>query len=201
MFLWLARIICFIPLNILHPTVIKGRKNLPKGKAILSCNHRSNWDIVMYYLNTSKRLKILAKKELFKNRLMGAVMRSLGGISVDREGNDINAIKNCMKALKENKKLFIFPEGKRIKDEKHILGEFKSGMAMIAIKTKTPIVPIWIVRQHRLFRRSVYLVGKPFELTEFYGKKLDDETLSKANEVIKSKMLELREQGLKKNKK
>lgn len=205
MLLWLARILCFIPLNILHPTTIKGRKNLTKGKAILACNHRSNWDITMYYLNTSKRLKILAKKQMFKNKFFGAIMRALGGISVDREGNDVNAIKNCMKALKEDKKLFIFPEGTRHHEKGVVLGELKSGMAMIAIKTKTPIVPIW-VGKHKLFRRSKYYIGKPFELNQFYGAKLDEETLNKANEVVREKMLEVRQieldrRNAKKNKK
>lgn len=198
MLLWLARILLWIPLSILHPTFIKGKKNLPKGKAILSCNHYSNWDIALYILNTTEKIKILAKKELFKNKLFGAILRNFGGIEIDREGNDINAIKNCMKALKSDKKLFVFPEGTRLKNEADILGEIKSGMALIAIKTKTPIVPIWIERKPKIFRKSVYTIGKPFELSEFYGVKLDEETLEKANTVVREKMLELREQTLKK---
>ena len=198
MLLWLARILLWIPLSILHPTFIKGKKNLPKGKAILSCNHYSNWDIALYILNTTEKIKILAKKELFKNKLFGAILRNFGGIEIDREGNDINAIKNCMKALKSDKKLFVFPEGTRLKNEADILGEIKSGMALIAIKTKTPIVPIWIGRKPKIFRKRVYTIGKPFELSEFYGVKLDEETLEKANAVVREKMLELREQTLKK---
>lgn len=200
MLVWLGRILCFIPLNILHPTIIKGRKNLPKGKVILACNHRSNWDIVLYYLNTKQRLNILAKKQMFKNKFFGALMRALGGISVDREGSDLNAIKNCMKVLKEDKKLFIFPEGTRHHEEGVVLDEIKSGMAMIAIKTKTPVIPIW-VEKHKIFRFSKYYIGEPFELSDFYGKKLDDETLSKANEIVREKMLEVREKYCKKKKK
>lgn len=201
MLLWLARILLWLPLNILHPTFIKGRKNLPKGKVIISCNHRSNWDIALYILNTSEKIKILAKKELFKNKLFGAILRNFGGIEIDREATDINAIKACMKALKDNKKLFIFPEGTRLKNEEDILGEIKSGLAMIAIKTKTPIAPIWIERKPKLFRKSVYHIGKSFELSEFYGKKLDEETLQKANDIVREKMLELREEILSKKKK
>lgn len=199
MFLWLARILCFIPLNILHPTKIKGKKNMPKGKAIVACNHISNWDMVMFYLNIRQRMKILAKKELFKNKFFGAILRSLGGVPIDRDSNDINAIKTCMKALKEDKKLFIFPEGTRLKDETQVLGEIKSGMAMIAIKTKTPIVPMW-VKKHKLFRFSRYYIGQPFELDQFYGQKLDEETLEKANQVVREKMLEVRESAMTKTK-
>lgn len=202
MLLWAGRILCFIPLNIMHPTTIKGRKNMPKGKAILSCNHLSNWDMPLYYLNTTPKLKILAKKELFKNKFSAWVLKDLGGIPIDRDSNDINAIKNCMKVLKDDKKLFIFPEGTRLKNDKEVLGELKSGMAMIAIKTKTPIVPIWIEKRPKLFRRSVYHIGKPFELSEFYGKKLDEESLKQANDIVREKMLELRNDVVaKKNKK
>ncbi len=202
MLLWLARIFLWLPLSIMHPTFIKGRKNLPKGKAVLACNHYSNWDIVLYVLHTGKKVKILAKKELFKNKLFGGILKSFGGIPIEREGSDINAIKLCMKALKDGKKLFVFPEGTRLKDESQVLGELKSGMTLIALKTQTPIVPIWIERKPRLFRKSVYHIGKPFELDQFYGIKLDDETLAKANDIVRDKMLELREEVLeKKNKK
>lgn len=191
MLLWLARIILWIPLSIMHPTYIYGRKNRPKGKVIISCNHRSNWDIVSYILHTSEKVKILAKKELFKNKLFGAILKSFGAIPIDREHNDIGAIKDCMKALKEDKKLFVFPEGTRLKDESLVMGEVKSGMTLIAIKTKTPILPMWVVQKPRLFRKSQYIIGKPFELSEFYGKKLDDETLNEANNIVREKMLEL----------
>ena len=135
MFLWISRILCFIPLNIIHPTFIKGRKNMPKGKAIISSNHLSNWDIALYLLNTSERVNIMAKKELFKNKLFGGLLKDYGGIPIDRDGNDLNAIKTCIKKLKDNEKLFVFPEGTRHKPEGEILGEIKNGMAMIAIKT------------------------------------------------------------------
>ncbi len=191
MFLWIVRILLWIPLSIMHPTYIYGRKNRPKGKAIICSNHRSNWDIVLYLLHTKERVKILAKKELANNKFFGFILKHLGAIFIDREGNDINAIKECMKALKEGKKLFIFPEGTRLKDESKILGEIKSGMAMIAIKTKTPIIPVWNARKPKLFRKSKIFIGKPYELSEFYGKKLDEETLNEANQVVREKMLEL----------
>jgi 1-acyl-sn-glycerol-3-phosphate acyltransferase len=190
MLLWLARIFLWLPISIFHPTKIVGKKNLPKGKAILCSNHYSNWDIVLYYINTNKRLKILAKKELMAKKLNGAVLKSLGAIGIDRTGNDISAIKKCVKVLKDGKKLFVFPEGTRLKNDEEVLGEIKSGMALIAIKTQSPIVPIWIKNRPKNFRKSVYYIGKPFELDQFYGKKLDDATLAQANEIVKSKLLE-----------
>lgn len=169
---------------------------MPKGKVILSCNHYSNWDIALYILNMPEKIKILAKKELFKNKIFGAILRNFGGIEIDREANDINAIKQCFKSLKDGKKLFVFPEGTRLRDDSEVLGEIKSGMALIAIKTKTPIVPIWIERKPKIFRKSVYHIGRPFELSEFYGKKLDEQTLQEANQIVREKMLEVRQEIL-----
>lgn len=203
MLLWIARILLWLPLNILHPTIIKGRKNRPEGKCILVCNHYSNWDIALYVLNTSEKIKIMSKIEMFKNKFFGALMRNFGAFPVDRDGSDLSAIKTSIKTLKENKKLFIFPEGRRTREEENlVMADIKSGMAMIAIKTKTPIVPIWIEKRHKLFRPSVYRIGEAFELSEFYGQKLDEETLNKANGVVKEKMLAVRQMSIdEKNKK
>ncbi len=183
---------------IFHPTSIKGKKNLPKGRAILSVNHRSNWDYVLFGINSTTKYRVLAKKELFRNKFFGFILRNFGGIEIDREANDINAIKTCMKVLKDDKKLLVFPEGTRLKDESLVMGEIKSGLALIAIKTKTPIVPVWVRNKPKLFRRSIYYIGKPFELDQFYGKKLDEQTLQEANQIVRAKMIELGEQGKKK---
>lgn len=203
MVLWLARIVLFFPVLILHPTWIKGKKNIPKGKVILCSNHYSNWDAILYNIYNFKKPRFLAKKELFENKLCGWFLRAIGAFPIDREANDITAIKNCMKFLKEGKQLFIFPEGTRLVNDEEVLGEIKSGVSMIAIKTQTPIVPIWIRNRPKLFRRSVYYVGKPFELSDFYGKKLDDKTLKEADEVVRQKMIEVgaEEKAKKENKK
>ncbi len=201
MFYQICKILLWIPLQLLHPSILFGRKNMPKGKAIVALNHRSNWDYVMFGLNTWRKNVVMAKKELFKNKPFAAILKNFGGVPIDRDKNDINAIKICMKALKEEKHLVIFPEGTRLKDECQILGEIKSGLAMIAIKTKTPIVPVWINKKSKLFRLVKIYIGKPFELTEFYDQKLDEETLEKASEVVRAKFLELRGQHLTKKQK
>ena len=198
MFYMICKILMWIPIMIFHPTSIKGKKNLPKGRAILSVNHRSNWDYVLFGINSTTKYRVLAKKELFRNKFFGFILRNFGGIEIDREANDINAIKTCMKVLKDDKKLLVFPEGTRLKDKSLVMGEIKSGLALIAIKTKTPIVPVWVRNKPKLFRRSIYYIGKPFELDQFYGKKLDEQTLQEADQIVRAKMIELGEQGKKK---
>lgn len=193
MFFYISRFLAWLPLSICYPTKIVGRKNLPKGKAILTVNHTSNMDIVLLLIHLHEKKYTLAKKELFKNKFIGGILKSYGAIPVDREGSDIVAIKKSLKLLSKGKKLIIFPEGTRNKNEDiSVMGELKTGTAMIAIKSKTPIVPVWISRRPKAFRKTVIKIGKPFELEDFYGKKLNEELLQEATKVIAEKMEELR---------
>lgn len=193
MFFYISRFLCWLPLAIIYPTKVIGRKNLPKGKAILTANHTSNLDPVLLLANTHEKKYTLAKKELFKNKFNGAILKSYGAISIDRGGTDITAIKKSLKVLSMGKKLIIFPEGTRNKSEDiSKMGEAKTGTAMIAIKSKTPIVPVWFARRPRAFRKTVIKIGEPFELSEFYGQKLTEDVLQRATDIIVKKMEELR---------
>ena len=73
------------------------------------------------------------------------------------------------------------------------LGEVKHGVAMFAIKAKVPIVPMFIAQKPRFWRRNRVTIGKPFTLEEFYGKKMDNEVLNSASEVVANKLDNLRQ--------
>ena len=187
------QIVAALPIRMLFPTKIIGKENIPKGACILSSNHTSNMDAVMLAVKTWEKKYYLAKKELFKNKIMGFFLKKFGAIQIDRQANDITAIKNCLKVLKNNKKLVIFPEGTRVHNENMELGEVKHGVAMFAIKAKVPIVPIFITKKPKMFRRNRIYVGTPFTLDQFYGKKLTEEEMNKAGDIVTAKMNELRE--------
>lgn len=191
-----VQILLALPLRFLFPTKIIGKENIPKGACILSSNHTSNMDAVMIAVKTWEKKYYLAKKELFQNKVFGFFLTKLGAIKIDRQSNDLTAIKNCLKVLKDNKKLVIFPEGTRVHNENMELGEVKHGVAMFAVKAKVPIVPIFIMKKPKLFRRNRIFVGKPFTLDQFYGKRLDSTLLDEAGEIVKTKMNELREYAL-----
>lgn len=184
--------LAYIPGKIIFPAKIYGRKNLPKGKAILTINHTSNIDAILMVLGTYEKKYFLAKKELFKNKLMGGFLKGMGAIKIDRAAADVGAIKKALGVLKKNKKLIIFPEGTRSKSDEMNLGEVKNGAAMLAIKSKTPIVPVWVYNRPRAFKMTKVLIGKPYELSEFYGQRLGEEVLSKASEIVADKLKELK---------
>lgn len=133
-----------------------GREKVPDGGCVLVANHTQWADPVLVgtALGNQYPLVAMAKKELFQIKLLGPLISALGAFPVDRGTADIGAIKTSLKAVKEGKKLLIFPEG----GTKHKAGdEAKVGAAMIATRTGAPIVPIYI-SENKKFRSKVYVV-------------------------------------------
>ena len=71
---------------------------------------------------------------------------------------------------------------------------FHHGAAAIAIKCKTPILPIMMYKRPRFFRRTHVLIGEPFELTEYYDRKLTEAEFEEADNKIRDIMLDMRKQ-------
>ena len=196
-----VQILLTVPIRLSYPTKFIGKENIPKGPCIIASNHTSNLDAVLLAVHTWEKKFYLAKKELFKNKLFGSFLKTVGAIEIDRQSTDVGAIKNCMRVLKNGKKLVIFPEGTRNHNDDMQLGQVKHGVSMFAIKAKVPIVPMFIAKQPRFWRKNKVVIGQPFLLEEFYGKKLDNETLTQASDIVTAKMNELRESQLNEKKK
>lgn len=185
---WFAYIITWIFVRILCPCKVIGKENVrKKSPAIIISNHLSNFDPFYIGEYLPEKKYFLAKKELFTNKFKSWLFRSIGMISIDRKSNDLTAIKNSLKVLKNGKKLIMFPEGTRNKLDEE-LKQIKNGAAMIAIKARVPIIPVHIEKRGKLFRKNKMTIGKPFELNEFYDQKLTAEILSKAGEIIVEKL-------------
>lgn len=189
MFLNIVKFFVYPWFWLFYPTVFKGLKNIPKGKAIFVCNHTSNADPIVLILSTWRKQYFLAKKELFKSWFMRGLMKFAHAISIDRSKTDLKAMKTSIKVLNKGKVLTIFPEGTRNKTENE-LNEVKAGAGMFAIKTKTPIVPVWIKKKPKPFMLNTLQFGKPFTLDEFYVQKLNSETMEKVGEIVTQKLLE-----------
>ena len=141
---WLNRALGII-VNVFRsiPFIVLMVAMLPVAKAVVGTALGNQYPLVA-----------MAKKELFQIKLLGPLISALGAFPVDRGTADIGAIKTSLKAVKEGKKLLIFPEG----GTKHKAGdEAKVGAAMIAARTGAPIVPIYI-SENKKFRSRVYVV-------------------------------------------
>ena len=138
-----------------------GRENIVKGPALLCGNHTANIDsvLVILALGDVMQYAAMAKKELFKIPLVGWVLKLFGAYPIARGGSDLAAIKFSLKALKEGKKLVVFPEGTRVKPG--MVSEPKSGASMLAIKAGVPIIPLYITPGRKAFRGCTVTFGEP----------------------------------------
>ncbi|MBP3581298.1 MAG: 1-acyl-sn-glycerol-3-phosphate acyltransferase [Clostridia bacterium] len=123
----------YLPVSILFPTKVINKKRMPIGrKCIATSNHYSNLDPLIYNFRFVKKFKFLAKKELFKTKLSAWFFRSIGAIRVDRNQVSPSVFKECLKQLKNDKQLFIFPEGTRNKQDTEEMGVIYSGVITFA---------------------------------------------------------------------
>ena len=156
--------------SIFYPGKIYGKENIPEGGAVLICNHFRAIDCGFVAKAYPKDVYFLAKKELFEKKLLSKIIKSYGGIPIDREKPDLKSLMTAVNVLKQGHKLVIFPEGSRNKTGTDKLQELKGGTAVFAVKAKCPIVPMMFLKKSKIFRYTHLIIGKPFELTEYYGK-------------------------------
>ena len=192
MLFYICLAIVFIPLSLIFPIKVIGKKNIKelKGKNyILSCNHTSNLDAVMLDVKFRKKFRYLAKKELFQKKFSGACMRQFGGVAVDRQNADPKAIKEIFRLIQNGKKVAIFPQGTRAKTIHIEDGSAKEGVAMFAIRTNTPVIPMMYDRKLKAFRRTKLIIGAPIYPDE--TRKKDKEYVAEFANLIVRKMNEL----------
>ena len=118
-----------------------GTENIPAaGAVIIASNHIGNFDPPLIGCHLPRRIYFMAKEELFRFPVFADVIRWLGAFPVKRGSADRQAVKRMLEILVAGQVLGVFPEGTRGKNG--ILGEPEPGMAIMAIKTGTTIVPV-----------------------------------------------------------
>lgn len=175
----------------LYPVKYIGLENVPSDGSVIVCNHYRFIDCMFLYEIANKNCVILGKKELFKVKIVGSIIKDFGAVPIDREKPDIKDLLICIKALKNGKNLVIFPEGTRNKTKTDDLQEIKGGAGVFAVKTKKLITPVMILKREKIFRKSYLMIGEPFSLEDYYERKLDDNTIAEIDKLIKDKMNEV----------
>ncbi len=176
-----------------------GRENLPTDRGyMISPNHVFALDpvfVVLSYLSF-KKVMILGKEELFKNKIIGAFLKTLGAVPIHRGSGDMKPIETIIKKVEDGHAALVFPEGTRSKTGE--LGKLKSGAFVIAAQANTDIVPCRIIYKKCKFfpiPRCYIYYGEPILASELNlsGEK-SSANLRRCKEVLKERILALGEE-------
>jgi 1-acyl-sn-glycerol-3-phosphate acyltransferase len=169
---------------------VTGREHIPKSGGIILCaNHAHAIDPILVGLAVKRKLQFIAKKELFENKALAALIGALGAFPVDRETTDIIAYKTAIKLLQNGEALLLFSQGTRRKTID--ISNNKSGAAFFGIKARAPIIPVGITATYKTFSTVRIHIGKPINLDKYSGAKLKTELLNEVTEETMRQIIRL----------
>jgi len=146
---------------------VVGADRLPvTGPAVVAPNHDSVLDGIVLGAAISRKLRFLAKAELWRSRLLAWVLDGLGAIGIKRGHGDQLALARMRQALNAGQAVAIFPQGAVRGDR-----VWHRGAARMALVTGAPLVPVRLVGTARAlslgrvsFLRLRVIVGEPIEV-------------------------------------
>lgn len=125
---------------------VRGQEHIDRAQQyIFMANHQSNLDIpVLMQGLMGYQLRWIAKKELLWIPLFGWALWAAKHITVDRadRAGALSSLKKAKERIERGISVVVFPEGTRSSDGN--LMPFKKGGFLLAVITKTPIVPVTI---------------------------------------------------------
>jgi 1-acyl-sn-glycerol-3-phosphate acyltransferase len=140
----------------LFPGRVIGRENLPGDSPfILAPVHRSYLDWLIVARVTSRRMRYIAKAELWKSKTIGQLLEALGAFPVNRSGADREALERCRAVLAGGEPLVMFPEGTRRSGTE--VKDLREGVAYLAMRAGVPVVPVGIGGSERAMPRGSVL--------------------------------------------
>ncbi len=152
---------------------IVGGENLRYREcSVFASNHLSYADPLVAGCGLNREVSFVAKKELFRNRLFGWLIRTYNAIPIDRDEIDRAALKRISSELGSGRSILMFPEGTRSKNG--VIGELKAGLGFIALHNGVSIVPMYVSGTNDLYgcflrkRRLEVRIGPPIRMPEGY---------------------------------
>lgn len=167
----------------------------PKRAYVFISNHQSNIDILVLIHSLAQfQLRWMAKRELLRIPLFGLAMWASRHIIVDRSdrAKAMASLRRARERIKSGLSVVFFPEGTRSSDGE--LLPFKKGAFVLAVKSRTPIVPITIKGSGALLPRGEWrlrggkvevIVSQPIPLDRPYPGRLGN-LLRHVREIIES---------------
>ncbi len=158
----------FFSFKVIHP-----ERMVEEGPLILASNHQSYFDPPLVGICSRRGVYYLARKTLLQIPLLGKLLPQINVILVDRDGNDMSALKSVIRTVKSGNGVVLFPEGTRSVDGS--LQPGKAGIGLVIVKTRAPVQPVRIFGSYEAFPKGsdkisltpiTVVVGKPVRFTD-----------------------------------
>lgn len=134
---------------------VEGAEHLAPGETyVLASNHQSLFDTPILFAYLPLSFRILYKKSLNRIPFLGWHLFLSGHIGVERE-NPTRArasLDHAADRIQTGTSVVVFPEGTRSFDG--VMKKFRKGSFRLAIKAKTPVVPLTIADSHQVMKRG-----------------------------------------------
>jgi 1-acyl-sn-glycerol-3-phosphate acyltransferase len=163
---------------------ISGRANVPtEGPVVLAPVHRSFADFIFAATVTDRKLFFMAKDSLWKSRLLGRLLITLGAFPVHRESADREALQRAEAVLRQGQLLVLFPEGSR--QDGPEVQPLLEGATFLSARTGAQIVPMGIGGSDRAMPKGSK-IPKPLRVTIVVGEAMGAPQRSDAGRVSRS---------------
>lgn len=162
-FMDMARIVCsplLLWFNLKRVFINTDAKKKLRGGAIIASNHLGFADpFVLGCTFWYRRMYFLAAEVVMKSKPIAFLLKGVGCIKIDRNICDMDAIRKSANVLKEGHLLTVFPQGGIDRDDD--VTAIKSGIVLLAMQSKAPVVPVFIHRKTKFFDRNIVVIGEP----------------------------------------
>lgn len=161
---------------------IIGLEHIPShGPVIVCSNHISTLDPPSLGIWMPRKIRYMAKAELFKIPVFGALIHQLGAFPVKRGGVSKDSIRLAIDMLKSGELIGVFPEGTR---NAAASGMGKRGAMHLAFKSGATVVPAAILASYKPFSKVKVIYGEPVDIAEYIEQGTSEAQEAATDEVM-----------------
>jgi 1-acyl-sn-glycerol-3-phosphate acyltransferase len=162
--------------GLLHASGVRVRVTRPAPPipqaVVFMANHQSLYDIAAMLATVPVTVRFLAKRSLFRIPVFGWSLGAAGFVPIDRvdRSRAKEAFRLALETLQDGVAIVVFPEETRSLDGR--IRPFRRGGFLMALKARTPIVPVGIHGTLRVRPKGRLLV-EPASVEVAFGDPID----------------------------
>ncbi|MBO4432006.1 MAG: 1-acyl-sn-glycerol-3-phosphate acyltransferase [Clostridia bacterium] len=157
-----------------------------RGGALVIANHIGFFDpVYLQYCIWYRRHHFVCLDDFFKGPF-ALMFKAFLCIPINKKNISIKTFKDIIEHLKCDELVTLFPEG-GIETNEGELDSFKSGMILMAVQSKKPIVPVYIRKRKSILNRLTMCVGEAVDPIAATGDKPNMKSINAAAVLLREK--------------